>query len=152
MSKQIVSFLVRTSSGTIDHEASLEKFKASLEQYEKDSSVDSDCLSDVINEIFDNPLNKGNAITKFPQFLLSKVGARVELTPGNSQYWEKAIASTLEAMTGEYGEPHAVLGTVKGAGGGTFRWSDASQDRIKGSMERVKKAEKAAKEAAKAEK
>lgn len=135
MSKHVVAFLVRTADGNIDHDASVEKFASELSQYEKDSSVPTDSLTKIINDIFDE--NPGKPLTKFAQYVMTRVP---NVTPGNQPYWERAIKHTLDSMTGEYGEPGAVIYSSKGQGGGTFRWSEASPERIKASQDRQKKA------------
>ena len=113
----LVDLIVRTAAGTIDEEASAEKFLAEVRQADVAGADAREAAGIAINAVFDQ--YKGRHLTK--PVLASGAMAILGVTPENHTELAESIDSWLKANAGEGKE----IMVKKGKGGGFWRVADA---------------------------
>lgn len=116
----VKAFLKLDANGKADYNKSAEAYLNGLKSYESLVSADQEAIRKEVDAIFDK--YKGTNITNFPAHVLRGLNP----DPTTYKALSDRVNSFLKDNTGEIGE--ALLGMVKGAGGGQFRWADKAAD------------------------
>lgn len=115
----IKEFLVRSEDGSIDYTSSRYKLEDALLEYEKSH----DGIAKAINVVFDR--FRGVKINK--PGIATFVMGDLKVTPDNMNDVRDSVLEFLDANTGTR-ESGCLFGTIKGKGGGSFRWSDQAEE------------------------
>ena len=109
------AYLTRDTEGKIDFTASVDKLYEELVEYEQSHEVVAKATQAVFDRYRGTKINKPGMVT----FIMGEM----TITPDNYADMREAILLYLDSNTGTK-DSGALFGSVKGHGGGQFRWSD----------------------------
>jgi hypothetical protein len=118
MSNNVVDFIVRVN-GSIDQEATLNKFSAALAEYKAKRETEDVDISNAVNQVFDK--YRGASIN-LPA-LSNLACATLKVSPEAHASMTKRVADFVRANAGEGG----AFEIRKGKGGGVSRRADKAQ-------------------------
>lgn len=121
------SYVVRFSDGSIDHDATVEKFSGDLIKYESEREAEMKDISAAVHALFDERL--GTRMNS--DYVVSQVLPRLNVQPENYSILKNKVLdfvrSQSQGKTAEDGSvenPHSVFVIGRGQGGGIARRCD----------------------------
>lgn len=131
--ESVKKFIVLTSTGKINHEATINNFIVALDNYESLTDFSTELIALTVEKFFNKQF--GKHVTGLESFIVGLL----KPTPDNHKYLIEKVKSWIKENTGEYNE--SILGMRKGIGGGHWRWSDKATNskEVKTSLEIIAK-------------
>ena len=116
------TFLVRDSNGSIDHEATLDKFQTNLLQYEVERDLEAQTIGEAVHAVFDEFKGVSLNMPALTSFALKRLNVQPETFTSLS----KKVGDYIRDNAGDR-DSGASFKVGKGKGGGCRRWSDTPE-------------------------
>ena len=116
------TYLVRASDGSIDHDATLAKFRGDLLKYSVERDLESETVGAAVNAVFDQfPGARLNMLA-----VTSYALTHLNVQPENFKSLSDRVVGYIRDHAGNR-ESGALFHIGKGKGGGCWRWADVPE-------------------------